>query len=513
MSLINHFCTNCGSPLKEGVRFCSNCGQKIMTEQPVKSVAPETEETVKEDVVPETTAVLPEIDETSNNEAPIADEIIDEPADEEIEALPEVNQCEEVNEKIPEPEEKKAPKKHTGLKIVVSIVAAALIVVVSVLATLAVLDLNGYLNKESSHSSSEIQDPSTSTTIGGKEIKYGDYVTINIEGDAGNTAPMVFAKCEQSVVGIRVVREVSSTPWSSSTIQTQGEGSGVIYREDGYIITNHHVIESTLDENGKMKSGYYVQVFLDKSLTSYCEATIIGFDSTTDLALIKIDVTGLTPIEFADIDKVGTGDTVYTIGSPGGLEFMNSICDGIISGINRNITTDTGLVYDLIQTTAAINPGNSGGALLNNRGQLVGICALKIASSQYDDMCFAISGNTVKAVMQDILENGKVVRPQLGVMINTTYDAQAAESSGLPVGAWIESVTENGPAAKAGMQASTIITAIDGVQIKDFASLRTELLKHKVGDKIVVTVYEYSKKSTRELGEYKDYNVTLEAQE
>ena len=346
-----------------------------------------------------------------------------------------------------------------------------------------------------------------STVVGGTEVPGGSNVNITIEGEHSANAAAVYAKCEQSVVGIRVVASSSGSPWQQATYTTRGEGSGVIYSADGYVITNHHVIDSAISSSGGVASGYEIRVYLDKSLRSYSVATIIGFDAATDLAVLKINAENLTPIEFSDSSKVAVGDEVFAIGSPGGLEFMNSLSNGIVSGVNRNVSTDDGVAYDLIQTNTAINPGNSGGALLNTEGKLIGICFLKIVAEGYEGMGFAISSNTVSDIISTLVENGSVSRPQLGVSVNTNYTPAAAAEAGLPAGAWVYEVTRGSPADIAGIQANNIITAFNGVEIEDYYGLREQLMKYKPGDTVTLTVYRYAGISGA--GEYVDLQVTL----
>ena len=360
-------------------------------------------------------------------------------------------------------------------------------------------------NGSNTENGSAVNTPSD-TIVGGTSVPGGSDVTINIEGDSSINAASVYAKCEQSIVGIRVVAASSTASWKNE-YTVVGEGSGVIYSEDGYIITNHHVIADAISSSGTLNYNYEIRVYFDEELTVYSTASVIGTDETTDLAVIKIKAENLTPVEITDSDSIAVGDQVFAIGSPGGLEFMNSLSEGIVSGVGRDVTTDSGVAYDLIQTTTAINPGNSGGALLNEKGELIGICFLKIVASGYEGMGFAIPSNTVTEIVSTLIESGKVARPQIGIQVNTYYTATEAELAGLPAGAWIETVTEGGAAAAAGIEASSIITAFDGKAISDYTGLREELLKHKPGDSVVLTIYIYNKATGD--GEYKDYTVVL----
>ena len=168
---------------------------------------------------------------------------------------------------------------------------------------------------------------------------------------------------------------------------------------------------------------------------------------------------------------------------------MNSISEGILSGINRTVTTNNTTVYDLIQTTAAINPGNSGGALLNKEGKLIGLCVIKIVSTEYEGMGFAINSNTVKTIVESIKEYGYYNKPLLGVNINTNYNASIADKQGWERGAYIENVTASSGAEKAGIKAEDIITKINDTKISSFAELRRFMLTCKPGETVRIEVY------------------------
>lgn len=221
--------------------------------------------------------------------------------------------------------------------------------------------------------------------IGDTTVSKGDNVTINVTGDS-EIAQAVYAKAANSVVGI-AVSQVGGSKWNQyETVVSMG--SGIVYSADGIIVTNCHVVEYAIDRSGTgIASNYTIRVYFKTDLSEWAYATeLIGYDATNDIAVLRVDAQNLQPIEFADSDTLTTGETAITIGSPGGLTYMNSISEGILSGLNRTVTTDNTTVYDLIQTTAAINPGNSGGALLNKEGQLIGLCVIKIVSTEYEGM-------------------------------------------------------------------------------------------------------------------------------
>lgn len=321
----------------------------------------------------------------------------------------------------------------------------------------------------------------------------------NIDVDEIDTvSSAVYAKAAQSVVGISVV-QTSGVFWDLD-VTTLGSGSGVIYTDDGYVITNAHVIDSVVNSQSRtVMPNCEIRVYLKTDLSEFYVAELIGYDTVTDLAVLRINVRNLTPIEFADSDKVIIGETAIAIGSPGGLEFMNSVSKGIISGVNRNIAMDSGSAYDLLQTDAAINPGNSGGALLNSEGKLIGISAIKIVSTDYEGMGFAIASNTIKDIVQKLIKDKIIVRPLLGVTVNTTYNNTIAQEYGYPNGALVIDVATGSCADKAGIRGNDIITKINGVTINNFYELRKELLKYAPGEEIVITLFRISGKKTMEV--------------
>ncbi|MBQ8165261.1 MAG: trypsin-like peptidase domain-containing protein [Clostridia bacterium] len=355
---------------------------------------------------------------------------------------------------------------------------------------------------DTSSLNSGVVQSGSDTVVSGTVVESGSNVTINVETDSVATA--VYAKANQSVVGIRVVSSSSYAPWASETYTIVGEGSGIVYSSDGIIVTNYHVIGDALTTKGELDSSYEIRVYLDTSLKTYSLAELKGYDVTTDLAVLKIDITGLTPLELAEVDEIEIGETAIAIGSPGGLEFMNSVSSGIVSGLNRNLQTEDGISYNLIQTTAAINPGNSGGALLNAEGELIGICVMKLVSTGYESMGFAISADTVKDIASQILQSGKVTRAYLGVTISNNYTETEAKQYNMPAGAWVHSVNSDSAADKAGIKSGDIIVEIEGTYISNFYDLRNKLLEYDPGESISVKIYRD--------GSYSTLTVVLDAQ-
>ena len=356
--------------------------------------------------------------------------------------------------------------------------------------------LASFYTKENISNTNPTTNPSGSDIqVGDSSVSKGDDVTINVTGQSG-IAQAVYAKAANSVVGIEVSRNIGNK-WNQYE-ETVSMGSGIIYSADGIIVTNHHVVESAINSStGKFNSAYKVKIYFTTDLTQWAYVTeLIGYDATNDIAVLRVEANNLQPIEFADSDKLITGETAISLGSPGGLEYMNSISEGILSGLNRTVTTNTSVIYDLIQTTAAINPGNSGGALLNSEGKLIGICVIKIAATNYESMGFAINSNTVKTIVESIKTYGYYNRPLLGVTINTTYSYSIATEKGWPAGAYIEEVSKNTTSEKAGIKTEDIITKMNDTSISSFLELRRFMLKCNPGDTIKLEVYRISSGET-----------------
>ena len=251
----------------------------------------------------------------------------------------------------------------------------------------------------------------TSTSSEGSN-QSGD-VTINVE-NVTSPATAVAEKVSPSIVGIRVTTVTSYGPYGD--YESTGEGSGIIYTSDGYIITNYHVIEDMLTSSGENNPNSTLIVYLNQDTSEEYEGTVIGYDQSSDLAVIKIDAEGLTPIEIGDSDSISVGDIAIAIGNPGGLEFMGSTSQGIISGLNRTIQTEGSYEnLKLIQTDAAINPGNSGGALCDINGKLIGVNSVKLVETGYEGMGFAIPVNDAVEICNAIIQSGSSSSVYLGL--------------------------------------------------------------------------------------------------
>lgn len=360
-----------------------------------------------------------------------------------------------------------------------SIVAGALSGLVATLAVVLVLFLTGVIGGPSASTGSAVSSGGSSSSNG----------TINITSNdtSASTAEAVAAKAMPSVVSVNVTTESG-----------EGLGSGVILDTDGDIITNYHVIDGATS----------VSVTIDGK--SY-EASVVGSDSSSDLAVIKADLNGdsVTPIEVGDSSQLNVGSWVMTIGSPFGLD--QSVSEGIVSALYRNelLQSSSGdtIYTNLIQVDAAINPGNSGGALVNDQGQLVGISTLYSSSTEsFAGIGFAIPGNYAVQIANKIISGQEVTHAYIGLSMQTV-NAQNARSNGLSVnqGTYVAEVVSGSPADEAGIEKGDIIVAMDGEEITSADGMVLAVRSHDIGDTVTVTVVRGN--------ETKDLTVTLGSDE
>ncbi|QGU00655.1 Serine protease, DegP/HtrA, do-like [Candidatus Syntrophocurvum alkaliphilum] len=259
---------------------------------------------------------------------------------------------------------------------------------------------------------------------------------------------------------------------------TESTGSGVILDNEGHIATNYHVVRN---------ADKIIVTLIDGNEK---EAKIIGTDPRTDLAVIKIEVKNkVTPANFGDSEAIEVGEEVVAIGNPLGLRFARSVTAGVVSGLNRLLTTEEGMTFSLVQTDAAINPGNSGGALINLDGDVVGINTIKIAAEGFEGMGFAIPSNQVKMVINDILEHGRVIRPLMGIRILGEFSEDETDYFKIPnhCGVVVEPV-RGGAADQAGIRKNDIITKINGKDIETTLELEEKVFKQEIGSEIQVEI-------------------------
>ena len=328
---------------------------------------------------------------------------------------------------------------------------------------------------ESESAEAEASAPSTQLTLNDKPQSTQTDEAVNLSGGE-LTITQRAEKVMPSAVGIVAYIQSSQSIFGGE----QSQGSGIILSEDGYIVTNQHVIDGATS----------VKVVLNDS--SEYNATVVGEDEKTDLAVLKIEATGLTPAEFGNSDQMQIGEQVIAVGNPGGLELAGSVTVGYVSAVNRPITTSTGSTIDCIQTDAAINPGNSGGALVNTYGQVIGINSQKIAATEFEGIGFAISINEAQPIINDLIQYGYVRgRVVMGITMQM-IDQVSAQMYGYQPGVGVVSVEENSPASEAGLVPGDIITEIDGEALTSTEVLTGILEEHKPGDVITLTVYRQS---------------------
>ena len=322
-------------------------------------------------------------------------------------------------------------------------------------------------------------------------------ITIIPPAEDATLAEAVAAKTLPSVVNINVYASWGGGYYGDSGngdgdyLEEYGLGSGVVIREDGYILTNYHVVEGG--------SEYLVRF---DEFTQF-KAKVVGQDPSSDLAVLKVDATGLIPIEIGDSSKVKVGEWVMALGSPYGLE--KSVSTGIVSALFRSTTMEstTGVNFyaNMIQTDAAINPGNSGGALVNSRGELIGINTLISSNSgSSSGVGFAIPSNYAMNIAQQIMDGKEVEHAYLGVQLRSVDAGNAASlNSDVDAGAYIVLVVEGSPAGKAGLKQGDIITKLDGKRISSAGELVINIRGHFVGDKVPLEYQRDGKTYTAEV--------------
>jgi serine protease Do len=304
--------------------------------------------------------------------------------------------------------------------------------------------------------------------------------SISATSGTGLTTAQVAEMVSPSVVVITTEQVVySQWSWYGQSQVESGAGSGVIISSDGYILTCAHVVSGA--SNITVTIG-------DKDYP----ATLVGEDSTSDIAVVKIDATGLTPATVGNSDSLKVGESVMAVGNPLG-ELGGTVTSGIVSALNRSVSiqsTSSVNTMSLIQMDASVSPGNSGGGLFNMNGELVGIVNAKSSSSDAEGLGFAIPVNDAVKVAQELLENGYVTgRPYLGISYYAVTDAQTAAQLGVNAyGVYIVEVVKGGPADKAGLQAGDRIVSVDGNEVASKNDLGTLMQNYKAGDALEITV-------------------------
>ena len=336
-----------------------------------------------------------------------------------------------------------------------------------------------------------------------------NYNNVNMDlvslSNFSDTGIAVAQKVLPSVVGINVEYPINSI-FSKTSSTAQGEGSGVIISEDGYILTNNHVISSTSSSSSsvfyEIGEATKLTVTLYNDDTEY-PAKVIGTDEQTDLAVIKIDKTGLPAATLGDSDALQVGEWCMAIGNPLGMQ--SSVTTGSISALNREITDEYG-TFTLIQTDTAINSGNSGGALVNSKGEVIGINNRKASGTGIEGLGFAIPINSTKSIYKDLIEFKKVIRPYIGIVGRniTQADIKVRPNEDLEIGIYVKSIEDFSPAEKAGLKVGDIIIKADDKTVKNMDELNVIKNKHKVNETMTLTV--------KRNGQEKTINVELKEQ-
>lgn len=304
-----------------------------------------------------------------------------------------------------------------------------------------------------------------------------------------DTAIYAAQKALPSMVSITVEYDVNYMGMKKSAT---GAGSGVVISDDGYILTNNHVISSSDSSSFyQVSDAKSVKVKIYGDETEYT-AEIIGTDSQTDLAVLKIDKTGLTAAEFGNSSSVQIGEFVLAIGNPYNLDY--SVTAGIISALDRKMTVEN-TTYKVIQADCAINSGNSGGALVNSKGQVIGITTLKLSGTGIEGVSFAIPINDTISIYQTLIEKGKVSRPFVGIS-GLDIDEATAIRNGLTKGIYVDSVVSGSAAEEAGIEPGDIIVAFDGKNISTMDELNEIKNTKNIGDKIEIRFYRKNKEKT-----------------
>lgn len=298
-----------------------------------------------------------------------------------------------------------------------------------------------------------------------------------------NPVIAVAKECSSAIVGIDVE---TLTPNLFGILQNaKSSGSGIVYSGDGYIITNYHVVEDAVKSTS---SSSITVTLLDK--TEYA-AKIVGSDQYSDLAVLKIDAPSLKVAKLGDSSSVEVGQLAIAIGNPLGQTLAGSVTVGYISALDRSITVN-GVTNKFIQTDAAINSGNSGGALLNDKGEVIGINNIKAYSTGVEGLGFAIPINTAKPIIEELIKSGKVVRPYIGISGFDLTESMAKKYD-LVKGVYVQEVEEGKAASNAGIKQGDVIIKIDDKEISTFDELNDYKNSKKVGDEVTITVYRNGK--------------------
>lgn len=388
-----------------------------------------------------------------------------------------------------------APKKKRGMGIVIAILASVCATSLLASVVLAVSSYGAWPQNPPISDNGGTGNDQPNQNNGGNGAGE-DAPTVNIidPEEEGLTSKEIIDKNLASVVTLRIFTKNTGFFGGKGALTESGVGSGIVWTDDGYIITNAHCVVN--EETGHNFPRLDIEL---SNGTRYENVTVVGADTTTDLAVLKIpeDTLGgakLSPAEFGNSDQLSMGDKVIAIGNPGGLGLTAT--QGIVSGMNRDVYEDTGYAIPCIQIDAAINPGNSGGPLFNSVGQVVGINSSKIVATGYEGLGFSIPINEAKRILDELVKDGHVSgRVALGIT------GQTVSTTGIQ-GFYIATFEEGSCMKNSGAQIGDIIIYLNQTRVIDYSSLREALAQHKVGDTVSMTVLRYNE-STRMFTQHK----------
>lgn len=368
----------------------------------------------------------------------------------------------------------------------VSIVAITSIVTSGVVGGTLYTTFSRQLNAQTS----KIQSLLLNTSSSSSNVASSSSNVVMTSSESGSSVVNIAKKLKPSIVGIRMTVGSSMSSYfnsgnNDSSSSGDSEGSGIIISKDGYILTNYHVVEYA-DPKSNESSSTVLEVFLSNN--KQVKAKFIGGDSESDLAVIKVDATGLTAAELGSSSNLQVGESVVAIGNPLGIQFADSVTTGVVSALNRQVDTGTGTTMNYIQTDAAINPGNSGGALVNSQGQVVGINSAKISETGVEGLGFAIPIDDAKPIIKELMLYGYVKgRPVIGISGQEISNVMS-QYYNLPVGIYVREVTSGSGADKAGIQRGDVIVSLAGKSVSTLSELTTVMKSYKAGDTVGVVV-------------------------
>ncbi|HNX13254.1 MAG TPA: trypsin-like peptidase domain-containing protein [Oscillospiraceae bacterium] len=360
----------------------------------------------------------------------------------------------------PKDSKDKGRKLSKGSKIFISVIAVVtcLVMIGSAIGVAGALKGNLVNNPA-------VSTPTDNNTVSAPNVTLDTLITRESANNLSVEA--AYNKAVQSVVGIKT--------YVMSSIDVYAEGTGMIISNDGYILTCYHVVADSNSVTVTTNDG-----------NTY-EATLVAYDANTDIAILKIKATGLTPVEFGSSDKAGVGQFVLAVGNPGGEQLSSSLTFGVLSGKKRE--SSLAGYNTLLQFDAAVNPGNSGGPLVNLSGQVIGLVSSKIAEIEYEGIGFAIPSDEMLPIIDNLMKNGYVTgRVRLGITVSE-YESYIVTANNLPGNVFVLEVVPGTDAAAQGVQVNDIITAVDGEAITSTSQMVSIIRSHKAGDKIKLSIY------------------------